>query len=99
MEVKSNSKKAESLKLLEKEFNEKQKMLIELGVDEVDSVELSQENKILKCITGCQKNGGPYTCITKLREFIATWEGTEEQLHTALNYEIRLHKLKFTKVK
>ena len=96
---KATRKKAESLKLLEKEFNEKQKMLIELGVDEVDSVELSQENKILKCITGCQKNGGPYTCITKLREFIATWEGTEEQLHTALNYEIRLHKLTFTKVK
>ena len=97
--TKANRKKADALKVLEKEFSDKQKGLIEMGVDEVDAMELSQENKVLKCVTGCQKNGGPFMCTSKLREFIATWKGTEKQLHTALNYEIRLHKLTFTKVK
>ena len=91
--------KADDLKLLEKEFSEKQEELIDIGVDEVDAMELSQENKILKCVASCQKHGGPFICTAKLREFIASWKGTQAKLHTALNYEIRLHKLTFANVK
>ena len=46
----ANRKKTQKLKVQESEFNEKQKQLITLGIDEEDAVKISHENKILKCI-------------------------------------------------
>ena len=63
--TKANRKKVNELKLMENEFNKKQKELVSLGVDEEDAVKLSHENKIMKCVTMCKKlHGGP---ITELR--------------------------------
>ena len=98
--TKSNRKKAKELKLTETEFNEKQKELVSLGVDEEDAVKLSHGNIILKCVTMCKKlHAGPMTTSTELSEMVKSWTGTEKSLHTSLNYEIRLRKLTFTQVK
>ena len=98
--TKANRKKVNELKLMENEFNKKQKALVSLGVDEEDAVKLSHENKIMKCVTMCKKlHGGPMTTSAERSEMIKSWKGTEKSLHTSLNYEIRLRKLTFTQVK
>ena len=98
--TKANRKNAVELKLLQNDFNKKQKELVSLGVDEEDAFELAHENKVLKCISMCKKNhGGPLTSTDELKELIQSWKGTDKQLHTSLNYEIRLRKLTLTQVK
>ena len=98
--TKENRKKAEELKLLDNDFNKKQKELVDLGIDEEDAMKLSHENKILKCVSMCKKvHGGPVISSNELENLISSWPGTEKALHTSLNYEIRLRKLSFTQVK
>ena len=97
---KENRKKATELKLLDNEFNEKQKELVELGIDEEDAMKLSHENKILKCVSKCKElHRGPVTTVEELENLINTWSGTEKELHKSLNFEIRLRKFSFTQVK
>ena len=68
---KENRKKAKELKLLQNDFDKKQKDLISLGIDEEDSVKLTHENKILKCISKCKEHhNGPLTTSAELEEII-----------------------------
>ena len=93
-------KKAIELKVLEKEFNQKQRELVEMGIDEEDAMVLSHQNSILNCIEKCKSlHGGPVTTSEELDNLINTWSGTEKSLHKSLNYEIRLRKYSFTKIK
>ena len=93
-------KKAAELKLLDNDFNKKQRELVEMGIDEEDAMVLAHENTILKCITKCKElHGGPITSSEELDKLINTWTGTEANLHKSLNYEIRLRKYSFTKMK
>ena len=93
-------KRAIELKVLAKEFNQKQKELVEMGIDEEDAMVLSYQNTILNCIEKCKSlHGGPVTTSEELDKLINTWSGTEDNLHKSLNYEIRLRKYSFTKIK
>ena len=98
--TKANRQKSRELKEKEQSFTKAQQALIDVDVNEDDSIKLTQSNKILNCVSACRKvHNGPITTIEELDSLVQDKKRHDMALHKSLNLEIRLHKLTFTHVK
>ena len=71
--------------MLEKKFNERQK-----EVDRGAIVALTNENKVLSCISQCKKqHGGPLTTVKEFQNLKKKFRNDEKNLNCSLNLEIR----------
>ena len=69
--TKANRQKARELKEKEQSFTKAQQTLIDVDVNEEDSIKLTQSNKILNCISACRKaHNGPITTIDELDSLV-----------------------------
>ena len=65
--TKANGQKARELKEKEQYFTKAEQALIDVDVNEEDSIKLIQSSKILNCISACRKaHNGPITTTEEL---------------------------------
>ena len=97
---KANRSAAKEIEIKEKEFSEKQKQMVKLGVDEADINTICTENRVIKVISQCKtSHDGPVTTIEALHNMVRDKSGDDKELHKCLNLEIRFRKFTLTEVK
>ena len=98
--MKSNRKIAQDLRVIEKDFTVSQKALLSQNLHERDANLLTDQNKILKCISLCKNaHNGPVTSKREMKILVKKLSGDEKALHSSLNIELRLRKLTYSKIK
>ena len=91
--TKANRQKATELKEKEQPFTNVEQALIDVDVNEEDSIKLTQSSKTLNCISACRKvHNGPITTIEKPDSLVQDKKRHDEALHKSLNLEIKLRK-------
>ena len=95
---KANRKAAVVINLKQTNFD-KQQLLASNGVDNLDAGNLCTANKVIKCISNCQKShNGPIMDTDTLHKLVDNLAGDEKHLNRALNLEIRFRKFTLTEV-
>ena len=93
-------KAAVVINLKQTNFDKQQQLLASKGVDNLDAGNLCTANKVIKCISDCQKShNGPIMDTDTLHKLVDNLAGDEKHLNRALNLEIRFHKFTLTEVK
>lgn len=78
--TKAHRNKAKEMKQLESHFNEEQKRLLQMNVDEEDAVSLTNQNKILSFIAACkERHNGPVTNKKVLESMVRKLKTTKRR--------------------
>ena len=97
---KENRMAAKEISIKQTNFDQQQKDLALKGIDSLDAVNLFTANKVIKCISDCQRShNGPVMDIDALDLIFANLASDKKQLHKLLNLEIRYRKFNLTEVK
>jgi hypothetical protein len=92
-------KKVKDMDMMQKEFDDKQKSLIEAGVVPADAILITSQNKIQRVVEQCRRShGGPISEESEIENILAKFEDDKSK-KTALVLENRFRKFTVLNIK